>query len=70
MSEQYRHHHQTSPDSHFTQKSICSLATETGRISLSDDHLIITEDGEKRNIPIHSSTERTEWLRKVFKIVL
>lgn len=63
-------HHQTSPDSHFTQKSICSLATETGRISLSDDHLIITEGGEKRNIPFHSPTEKAKWLRKAFKIML
>src|SRR5712664_190814 len=30
--------HQTSPQSHFTQRRICSLATETGRITLSDMH--------------------------------
>ena len=36
-------HHQHSPESHFTQKRVCSLATETGRITLSDLCLIETE---------------------------
>ena len=35
-------YHQTSPDSHFTQGRICSLATEEGRITLSDLRLITT----------------------------
>ncbi|MEO8973391.1 MAG: arylamine N-acetyltransferase, partial [Ktedonobacteraceae bacterium] len=36
---------QTSPDSHFTQQRICSLATPTGRITLSDLRLITTIHG-------------------------
>ena len=36
-------HHQDSPDSHFTQQRVCSLATETGRVTLSDRSLIETE---------------------------
>ena len=36
-------HHQHSPESHFTQKRVCSLATRTGRITLSDLRLIETE---------------------------
>ncbi len=36
-------HHQSSPDSHFTQQRVCSLATATGRITLGDRRLIVTE---------------------------
>jgi N-hydroxyarylamine O-acetyltransferase len=38
---------QTSPESHFTQKRICSLATPSGRITLSDQLLITTIDDER-----------------------
>ncbi len=36
-------HHQHSPASHFTRLRVCSLATKTGRITLSDRRLIETE---------------------------
>lgn len=36
-------HHQHSPESHFTQQRLCSLATKTGRVTLSDRRLIVTE---------------------------
>ena len=35
-------YHQTSPGSHFTRKSICSLATPTGRVTLSGRRAIVT----------------------------
>jgi N-hydroxyarylamine O-acetyltransferase len=41
------HYQQTSPQSHFTQKRICSLATPEGRVSLSDNKLIVTTDGQR-----------------------
>lgn len=41
------HYQQTSPESHFTQKRVCSLATRSGRITLSDQRLITTIDGER-----------------------
>jgi N-hydroxyarylamine O-acetyltransferase len=34
--------HQTSPDSHFTQNRICSLATDDGRVTLTGMRLITT----------------------------
>lgn len=40
--------HQTSPESHFMQKRICSVATETGRISITDQKLVITINGQRR----------------------
>ena len=42
------HFQQTSPDSHFTQKRICSLALPGGRITLSDRRLITTLYGAPR----------------------
>ena len=38
---------QTSPESHFTQKSVVSLLTETGRVTLSDHRLITTTHGHR-----------------------
>ena len=39
------HYHQTSPDSHFTRKRACSLATPEGRITVTGDKLIETRNG-------------------------
>ncbi len=39
------HYQQTSPESHFTTRRICSRATPTGRITLADLRLIVTENG-------------------------
>jgi N-hydroxyarylamine O-acetyltransferase len=38
---------QTAPESHFTQKRLCSLATPEGRVTLSDLRLIVTRNGER-----------------------
>ncbi len=45
--EEMCHFQQTSPDSVFRRKSICSMATPTGRITLSNDRLIITHGGHR-----------------------
>jgi N-hydroxyarylamine O-acetyltransferase len=44
---------QTSPDSHFTRSTTCSLLTSTGRITLSGNRLIRTEHDERseRELP-------------------
>jgi N-hydroxyarylamine O-acetyltransferase len=42
------HHHQTSPESIFTQGSICTRATPTGRITLSRERLRVV-DGAARS---------------------
>lgn len=61
---------QNSPQSTFRKKWLCSLATETGRITLSGDELIIT-DGEKRTVQkIASSDERQDVLKKYFGFIL
>jgi N-hydroxyarylamine O-acetyltransferase len=42
------HYHQTSPESSFTRKRVCTRATPEGRITLSDLRLIITSNGERQ----------------------
>lgn len=60
---------QTSPESSFTQKVICSKATETGRISLSDLKLIMTENGVKKQTEI-TEAEFHSLLNRHFGIIL
>jgi N-hydroxyarylamine O-acetyltransferase len=62
--------HQTAPESHFKHGTICSVATETGRLSLTDDALIITKDNTKERIPISSSAVYDQLLREYFGIRL
>ncbi len=64
------HFHQTSPESHFTQKRLCTLATSNGRITLSDMKLIITENGNRQERMLASDDEWREVLRKHFGLVL
>lgn len=61
-------YHQTSPNTHFTQRSICTMATETGRISLSGDSLTITNGITKQRIPIESAQQYRQMLVDHFGI--
>jgi N-hydroxyarylamine O-acetyltransferase len=65
-------YHQTSPQSHFTQKRICSRATEAGgRISLSGLRLIETSvDGERIERTLRNESEYADVLREEFAIEL
>ena len=45
-------YHQTSPDSHFTQRRICTLATPQGPITLAEKRLIVTQDGQRQERPV------------------
>jgi N-hydroxyarylamine O-acetyltransferase len=58
--------HQTSPESPFTQGPFCTIATEAGRLTLSERSLTITEGQEKRKICVSSPEEGTDILRKHF----
>jgi N-hydroxyarylamine O-acetyltransferase len=42
------HYHQTSAESHFTQRRVCSRATADGRVTLSGQRLIMTENGRRQ----------------------
>jgi N-hydroxyarylamine O-acetyltransferase len=40
-------YHQTSPESHFTRNTVCSLATPTGRVTIRGRSMIVTSDGHR-----------------------
>lgn len=60
---------QTSPESHFTQKELVTIATPDGRITLSDNHLITTRNGEKQKATV-SEDEKPAILQQFFGIHL
>jgi N-hydroxyarylamine O-acetyltransferase len=64
------HYHQTSPESHFTRKSICSKAIPGGRITLSDRRLIITRHGEKKERLLGSELAWRPALEEYFGVIL
>ena len=64
------HYHQTSPESPFTRKKVCSLATPEGRITLSGNKLIVTRNGQREEQTMQSDEEWREALRKHFGVVL
>jgi len=63
------HYHQTSPESHFTQQRICSLATPEGRLTLSDNKLIETRGALRQETSISGDEWQTK-LRELFGVVL
>lgn len=63
------HYHQTSPDSPFTHKRVCSLATPNGRITVSGDKLIETRNGEREERAL-TGDERLAILRERFGVSL
>jgi N-hydroxyarylamine O-acetyltransferase len=63
------HFHQTSPESSFTQGSVCSLATEDGRITIANRRLIETRGGERTERDL-SDREWVEVLRDRFGVTL
>ncbi|HEV7745351.1 MAG TPA: arylamine N-acetyltransferase [Pyrinomonadaceae bacterium] len=63
-------YHQTSPESHFTRGRICSLATEEGRITLSDMRLITSKNGAKEERTLANQEEYAAVLWQHFGILL
>ncbi len=63
------HYHQTSPQSSFTQKTVCSLATRDGRVTLSNRRLITTTNGARVERDLSDNEYRTV-LRDHFGIQL
>jgi N-hydroxyarylamine O-acetyltransferase len=63
-------YHQTSPQSHFTQKKVCSIATAGGRITLTDDKLIVTDNDTRGELLIGNEEEFCNALVKNFNMTL
>jgi N-hydroxyarylamine O-acetyltransferase len=64
------HHHQTSPESPFIHKSICSMATLGGRITVAERKLILTSNGTREERPLASDEEWRAALKEHFGVVL
>lgn len=64
------HYHQTSPQSHFTQRRVCSRATLEGRMTLRDRRLIRTQHGERQEMELADEAAFTEALHRYFGIQL
>lgn len=63
-------YHQTSPDSSFTQKRLCTRATYEGRITLSEMRLIITNGGQRTEHMLVNEEEYLSALDQHFGIRL
>jgi N-hydroxyarylamine O-acetyltransferase len=61
-------YHQTSPQSHFTQKRICSRATLDGRVSLSEMRLITTSGRQRKEVELSTEAEYQHVLLQMFGI--
>ena len=64
------HYHQTSAESPFTRKRLCSIATAEGRVTLSDMKLIVTRGDRRDERVIESEQEWRDVLRMWFGVVL
>ena len=64
------HYHQTSSESHFTRKRICTRATEDGRVTLADYKLIVTRKGNREEQMLGSEEEWRQALQNYFGVVL
>ncbi len=61
---------QTSPESHFTQKRVCSIATPDGRATLSDSKLIVTRGHDRTERILADDKEYHASLRDYFGVDL
>lgn len=64
------HYHQTAPESSFTQRHICSRATEAGRVTLSGMKLIVTTQSERQERTLADQAEYAAALKQYFGIEL
>lgn len=64
------HYHQTSPDSPFTKRRTCTVATPEGRITVTGMRLISTNCGERQERELASHDEWTAALQEHFGISL
>jgi N-hydroxyarylamine O-acetyltransferase len=62
--------HRTSPRSHFTQSLVCSLLTETGRITLSGRTLTTTTAGERHTVELTTDADVLDAYAAHFGITL
>jgi len=61
-------YHQRSPESHFTQGTVCSIATAAGRTTISGDRFIETDEGHRTERLIQNETELRTLLAEHFHV--
>ena len=61
-------YHQSSPLSHFTQKRVCSIPTEGGRITITDNKVKVTDGTTQTEQKINNEEEFVLNLEKYFNI--
>ena len=61
---------QTSPESHFTQKRLCTRLTEGGRVTLSGTRLITTDGGGRHERELEGEAEYEAALGEHFGVVM
>ncbi len=61
---------QDSPSSHFRTRRLCTIATETGRITLNDNSLTITDGNKKNKMQFEGKNEFSKLLKEYFGIVM
>jgi N-hydroxyarylamine O-acetyltransferase len=64
------HFQQTSPESHFTQRAVCSIATVSGRITLSNGRHIVTTGGVRSERQLVDEMQYRAILKRDFGITL
>ena len=68
--EEMCRYHQTSAESPFTRRRVCTRATDDGRITLSDKRLIVTRGSRQEERLLESEDEYAAALRDLFGIDL
>ena len=63
-------YHQTSPESSFTRRRICTLAKPDGRITLAGMRLIETKNGSRHETLLTNEAELRDCLREQFGVEL
>lgn len=63
-------YHQTSPNSHFTQKRLITLPNKNGRITITGNILKITKGDTVEKIEIQNETEFHRYLKELFQVDL
>lgn len=61
-------YYELSPDSRFRRNRLCSLETETGRITLTEEKLVVTDAEGRQEWPVTDGAEYERLLRERFGI--
>jgi N-hydroxyarylamine O-acetyltransferase len=64
------HYHQTSPESTFTRRRVCTMARREGRVTLSDMRMIETGRSERREREMSDDKEYAAVLEREFGIIM